>query len=225
MAIKQWVTAVVTAVLLMVSASVSAERITNDDPQELLKEVADQTFNRIASERGKIDEDPNYLKVIVKDELMPYVDSLYASKKVLGRYFRDTNKAQRERFYRAFYDYLVATYARAFTQYDESKHSVTFEPSTELADDARTAVVRTRVKEEGRPEIRLDFRIRYDADEEIWKAYDLVVEGISLLNSKQSEISSVIRSQGIEKTIELIEKKAAEPIQSDDNADNPAKGF
>lgn len=225
MTIKQWATTVVTAVLLMVSASVSAERITNDDPQELLKEVADQTFNRIAAEREKIDKDPNYLKEIVKDELMPYVDSLYASKKVLGRYFRDTNKAQRERFYRAFYDYLVATYARAFTQYDESKHSVTFEPSAGLAEGARTTVVRTRVKEEGRPEIRLDFRIRYDSDEEIWKAYDLVVEGISLLNSKQSEISSVIRSRGIEKTIELIEKKAAEPIKADDNADDPTKGL
>ncbi|MFP3458242.1 ABC transporter substrate-binding protein, partial [Psychrobacter sp. SIMBA_152] len=87
---------------------------------------------------------------------------------------------------------------RAFTQYDEDKHSVSFEPSADLADDARSAVVRTRVKEEGRPEIRLDFRIRYDSDEEIWKAYDLVVEGVSLLNSKQSEISSVIRANGID---------------------------
>ncbi|MGO1329095.1 MAG: MlaC/ttg2D family ABC transporter substrate-binding protein, partial [Idiomarina loihiensis] len=214
MAVKQWIMAV--AATLVLVASASADLIRNDDPQELLKEVAEKTFDRIATDRDKIDADPNYLKEIVKDEMMPYVDNMYASKKVLGRYLRDTTKEQRERFYRAFYDYLVATYARAFTQYDEDKHSVSFEPSADLADDARSAVVRTRVKEEGRPEIRLDFRIRYDSDEEIWKAYDLVVEGVSLLNSKQSEISSVIRANGIDKTIELIEKKASDPIKADE---------
>lgn len=223
MAVKQWIMAV--AATLVLVASASADLIRNDDPQELLKEVAEKTFDRIASDRDKIDADPNYLKEVVKDEMMPYVDNMYASKKVLGRYLRDTTKEQRERFYRAFYDYLVATYARAFTQYDEDKHSVSFEPSADLADDARSAVVRTRVKEEGRPEIRLDFRIRYDSREEIWKAYDLVVEGISLLNSKQSEISSVIRANGIDKTIELIEKKASDPIKADEGAENPAEGL
>lgn len=223
MAVKQWITALVVTCLLVASAS--ADLIRNENPHELLKEVAEKTFDRIAADRDKIDNDPNYLKEIVKDEMMPYVDSLYASKKVLGRYFRDTNKEQRERFYRAFYDYLVATYARAFTQYDEDIHKISFEPNNELADDARSAIVRTRVKEEGRPEIRLDFRIRYDSDEEIWKAYDLVVEGVSLLNSKQSEISSVIRANGIDKTIELIEKKASEPIKADDDVESPTEGI
>jgi len=223
MAVKQWIMAAF--VMFVLVASTSAELIHKDDPRELLKEVAEKTFDRIASERDKIDDDPNYLKVIVKEEMMPYVDNMYASKKVLGRYLRDTNKEQRERFYRAFYDYLVATYARAFTQYDEDIHTVSFEPSGELSEDARSAVVRTRVKEQGRPEIRMDFRIRYDSDEEVWKAYDLVVEGISLLNSKQSEISSVIRANGIDKTIELIEKKAAEPIKSDDEVENPVEGL
>ena len=223
MSFKKWLLALVA--MVVVSSAANAELIRNDDPYELLKEVAEVTFERIENERGKIDEDPNHLKVIVKDELMPYVDSLYASKKVLGRYLRDTTKEQREAFYRAFYDYLVATYARAFTQYDESKHTVSFEPAAELPDDARTAVVKTRVKETGRPEIRLDFRIRYDRDEDLWKAYDLVVEGISLLNSKQSELSAVIRSNGIDKTIELIEQKAQEPIKADEEIDNPAEGI
>ena len=139
MAVKQWITAVFVTLVLVASAS--ADLIRNDDPQELLKAVAEKTFDRIASDRNKIDADPNYLKEVVEDEMMPYVDNMYASKKVLGRYLRDTTKEQRERFYQAFYDYLVATYARAFTQYDEDKHKVTFEPSQEISDDARSAVV------------------------------------------------------------------------------------
>ena len=207
--------------LLMV-ASASAQPIKNDNPYRLLEEVAETTFDRIAEERDKINENPNYLKTIVEDELMPYVDNIYASKKVLGRYFKDTSNEQRQAFYQAFTDYIVATYARAFTQYDESKHEVEFVNPKTVAKDDRAVVVETRVVEQGRPPIRLDFRVRYDSGSEIWKAYDLVVEGVSLLSSKQSEIAAVIRSRGIESTIELLNEKAQQPIKLDDEVDVPA---
>jgi phospholipid transport system substrate-binding protein len=74
--------------------------------------------------------------------------------------------------------------------------------------------VNTRVVEAGgRPPIRMDFKMRYDKDEKIWKAYDLVVEGVSLLNSKQAEVAQVVRQRGIDGTIELLREKAAEPIR------------
>lgn len=207
---------------LMFIAPASAEVIKEDNPYRLLEQVAEQTFQRIANERNKINENPNYLKTIVEEELMPYVDNIYASKKVLGRYFKDTTNAQRQAFYQAFTDYIVATYARAFTQYDETKHEVEFVNPREVAPDDRAVVVETRVVEPGRPPIRLDFRVRYDSNSETWKAYDLVVEGVSLLSSKQSEIAAVIRSRGIDNTIELLNEKAKQPIRLDDDVDVPA---
>ena len=203
-------------------SSASAETIKEENPYTLVKKVADKTFERIGEERSKITENPNYLKTIVKDELMPYVDNIYASKKVLGRYFKDTDEKQRQEFYKAFTDYIVATYARAFTQYDESKHEVEFLQHRKVGPDDQVVVVETRVKEAGRPPIRLDFKVRYDNNADVWKAYDLVVEGVSLLNSKQSEIAAVIRSRGIEGTIALLEDKAGQPIKLDDKVDVPS---
>ncbi|EAQ31090.1 MULTISPECIES: ABC transporter substrate-binding protein [Idiomarina] len=203
-------------------SSASAETIKEENPYTLVKKVADKTFERIGEERSKITENPNYLKTIVKDELMPYVDNIYASKKVLGRYFKDTDEKQRQEFYKAFTDYIVATYARAFTQYDESKHEVEFLQHPKVGPDDKVVVVETRVKEAGRPPIRLDFKVRYDNNADVWKAYDLVVEGVSLLNSKQSEIAAVIRSRGIEGTIALLEDKAGQPIKLDDKVDVPS---
>lgn len=207
---KQWLMA---GVLSLLSFHVLADdMIHNDDPHALLEEVADKTFQRIAADRDKIEADPNYLKTVVKQELMPYVDAIYASKKVLGRNYKDTTEAQRQEFYQVFEDYLVATYARAFTQYNEEKQEVVFEEPQPLRDNARVATVRTLVKQQGRPDIHLDFKIRYDDDSKLWKAYDLVVEGISLLNSKAAEIAAVIRSRGIDGTIDLLREKAEEPI-------------
>ncbi|TDP32715.1 phospholipid transport system substrate-binding protein [Idiomarina aquatica] len=207
---------------LMLVAPASAELIKDDNPYRLLEKVAEQTFQRIANERDMINENPDHLKVIVEDELMPYVDNIFASKKVLGRYFKDTSNEQRQAFYQAFTDYIVATYARAFTQYDESKHEVEFVNPKNVSPSDRDVTVETRVVENGRDPIRLNFRVRYDADSEIWKAYDLVVEGVSLLSSKQSEINAVIRSRGIDNTIELLNNKAQQPIRLDDEVDVPA---
>lgn len=207
---------------LMMIAPASAQVIKEENPYRLLEQVAEKTFARIGEERDTINQNPDYLKTIVKDELMPYVDNIYASKKVLGRYFKDTDKQQRHAFYQAFTDYIVATYARAFTQYDEAKHEVEFVNPKNVGSEDRAVVVETRVVETGRPPIRLDFRVRYDSDSETWKAYDLVVEGVSLLSSKQSEIAAVIRSRGIENTIELLNNKAQQPIKLDDEVDVPA---
>lgn len=214
---KRWILMLATAVSMSFSAS--AELIKSDNPYRLLEQVAEQTFERIAQERSTINSNPNHLKTVVEEELMPYVDNIYASKKVLGRYFKDTTKEQRTDFYKAFTDYIVATYARAFTQYDESKHKVEFVNPKKVSEDDRAVVVETRVMESGRPPIRLDFRVRYDSSDETWKAYDLVVEGVSLLSSKQSEIAAVIRSRGIESTIELLQDKAGQDISLDDSVD------
>lgn len=201
--------------LLVVSgiAQANSDVVRDENPYGLLERVANKTAERIANDRAKINEDLDYLREIIREELMPYVDSTYAAKRVLGRNLKDTTAEQRQQFYAVFREYLIATYGRAFTQYDETKHKFEFERARELGPEDRMVEVNTRLIEQGRPPIRMDFKLRYDDDERLWKAYDLVVEGVSLLNSKAAEISSVIRSRGIDGTIELLREKSQEPIQ------------
>ncbi|WP_417687529.1 MlaC/ttg2D family ABC transporter substrate-binding protein [Pseudidiomarina sp.] len=203
-----------TALLVVTGiAQANSDVVRDENPYSLLERVANKTAERIASDRPKINEDLDYLREIIREELMPYVDSTYAAKRVLGRNLKDTTAEQRQEFYAVFREYLIATYGRAFTQYDENKHEFQFERARELGPEDRMVEVNTRLIEDGRPPIRLDFKLRYDNDERLWKAYDLVVEGVSLLNSKAAEISSVIRSRGIDGTIELLREKSQEPIQ------------
>lgn len=203
-----------TALLVVTGiAQANSDVVRDESPYALLERVANTTAERISNDRAKIDEDLDYLREIIREELMPYVDSTYAAKRVLGRNLKDTTAEQRQQFYAVFREYLIATYGRAFTQYDETKHEFQFERARELGSEDRMVEVNTRLIEEGRPPIRLDFKLRYDDDERLWKAYDLVVEGVSLLNSKAAEISSVIRSRGIDGTIELLREKSQEPIQ------------
>ncbi len=221
--LKTWAIAAVTLLMLSsVSAPAQAELIRDDNPYLLLEKVANRTFDRIGTDRELISANLDHLRVIIREEMMPYVDWVYASKRVLGRALQDTTAEQRQEFYAVFRDYLIATYGRAFTAYDESKHTVQFGDARRFNAGSRMVEVNTRVIEAGtgRPPMRMDFKMRYDNDDKIWKAYDLVVEGVSLLNSKQAEVAQVIRQRGIDGTIALLREKAAEPIRQYQEGDD-----
>ncbi|ABZ78235.1 toluene tolerance family protein [Shewanella halifaxensis HAW-EB4] len=204
--------------LLSVNLSVSAHAeasidIDQSNPFTMVEEVANKTFARFHQDEKLIATDPDHLKVIVTEELMPYVDYKYASYKVLGQYLRDTTKDQRERFVEAFKGYLISTYAQAFTEYTDQ--TVEYGRAEDFAGE-KFVSVNIQVVEQGRPAIKLQFKARRLKDG-TWKAFDLIAEGVSLLSSKQSEITNLVRQQGIESVINLLKEKTNQHIDLDAN--------
>lgn len=197
------------ALLTLGGATAADATIDTNDPYAMVKAVANKTFDRFHQDKALIDADTDYLKVIVREELMPYVDYKYASYKVMGQYLRDTTEDQRARFVDAFEGYLVATYAQAFTEYTNQK--IEFSPAIDFADE-KIVDVNVQIIEAGRPPIKLQFKARRLKDDS-WKAFDLVAEGVSLLASKQAEVTNLIRQQGIESVISLLNEKTNQKVQ------------
>ena len=133
---------------------------------------------------------------------MPSVDYQYAAFKILGKHLRNTTKEQRVNFITAMRSYLVRTYANALMQYSDQK--VLFEPEGKLKDNAKSASVDVKIIDSGKPDIHITFQMRKDSQTQEWKAYDMIVEGISLISSKQSELNRRISDLGLDQvTLEL----------------------
>lgn len=206
---------------LVLSVQVMAESAVNlSDPYKMVEQVADNTFKRVANDQGIIAKDKEHLRQIVEQELMPYVDYKYAAYRVLGSYIQKvrTMKDASEKkqaveniktFIDVFQRYLVATYAGVFTQYKNQK--VEFGEARNFQGDD-VAVVKTRIVEAGKPDIKIDFKVRKGKNNE-WRAYDMMAEGISLLDAKQTELHGVLRQKGIEHVIDLLDKKSRLPVQ------------
>ncbi|WP_299574401.1 phospholipid-binding protein MlaC [uncultured Shewanella sp.] len=203
---------------LFALVAVAAEEIDTHDPFKLVQQVSNKTFDRFTADKALIDADLGYLKVIVREELMPYVDYKYAAYKVMGQYLRDTTPEQRKRFVEAFEGYLVATYAQAFTEYTNQK--VQFSPPSDFTGE-KFVDVNVQIIEEGRPPIKVMFKARRLKDDS-WKAFDLVAEGVSLLASKQSEISNLIRQQGVDSVIDLLIERTQQEINYKQDKENAA---
>lgn len=196
--------------LAPLAVSEGSNAVNKKDPYAMIQTVADITFKRFASEQTQIRQNPNLLKDIVREELVPYINYQYAAFKVIGgSNFKKTTKEQRAAFVPVFRDYLITSYAQVFTLYNNQE--VRFAPAKDFSKE-KVVAVKTTVIEPGRDPIDISFRVRKSKKTGEWKAYDMVAEGISLLDSKQAELSSLIRQKGLPYVTEMLKEKADKDI-------------
>jgi phospholipid transport system substrate-binding protein len=182
------------------------------NPYVMLEEVATKTFSRIKKERQDIEADPELLRKVMEEELLPYVDYNFSALKVLGKHYKKVPREKIPEYISVFRSYLITTYALAMGYYNGQE--VVFQPVRDVTDE-RTVTVRAVVKEPGRPDINLSFKLRKNKKTNVWKAYDMVAEGISLLSSKQSEFESILRKDGLQKVIDMMKNTIDRPISLD----------
>ena len=182
--------AAVLAVSLFLN-SVAAEEIS---PYKVLETTGTNLFSRIASNQQEIEKFPEIMRTIVEEELMPSIDYKYAAYRVLGKNLKKVSKEQRKKFVESMRFYLIRTYASALTQYSDQK--VVFEPE-KPTHNKRIVAINTQIIDTERPTIDMTFKMRKNKKTLQWKAFDMVVEGISLLDGFFSLINIVIISLDI----------------------------
>ena len=204
---KKWFSVMAFAVTtLFVTQTVRAET----SPYVLMQQASDKLFADIKNNQAKIKKDPNYLRTIVRNDLLPYVQVNYAGSLVLGSHFKSTTPEQREKFFKAFSDFIEQAYAQVLTAYTDQ--NIQIEPAKEVGDKNLVSIRVNIVQNGGQAPIKLDFKWRKNSKTGEWQAYDMVAEGVSMVVTKQNEWSGILRQQGIEALTAQIQKSAAAPV-------------
>jgi len=190
-------------------AEPTSSLVDQSNPYNMVQGAAEQTFKRFAREQQNILNNPNLLKDIVREELMPYINYHYSAFKVIGKHYKKTTDAERRAFFPVFREYLVTSYAQVFTLYDNQV--VEFSPQKSF-EGKRIVAVKTRIIMPGRDNIDVSFKVRLNKKTKKWQAFDMVAEGVSLLDSKQAELGGIIRQKGLHYVTELLKKKSARDI-------------
>ena len=205
--IKIWFSVMAFAVTaLFVTQTVRAET----SPYVLMQQASDKLFSDIKNNQAKIKKDPNYLRTIVRNDLLPYVQVNYAGSLVLGSHFKSTTPEQREKFFKAFSDFIEQAYAQVLTAYTDQ--NIQIEPAKEVGDKNLVSIRVNIVQNGGQAPIKLDFKWRKNSKTGEWQAYDMVAEGVSMVVTKQNEWSGILRQQGIDALTAQIQKSAAAPV-------------
>ncbi|PKI14828.1 MlaC/ttg2D family ABC transporter substrate-binding protein [Colwellia sp. 12G3] len=183
------------------SALSSSDYSESVSPYVVLKTAGTNLFSRISTNQQAIAKFPHLMRDIVEEELMPSIDYRYASYRILGKHLKTISKEQRAEFVKAMRHYLVRTYSIALSKYKNQE--VVFEAEKPI-NGKRIIGIKTQIIEQGAPTINIVFQMRQDKKTKQWKAFDITVEGISLLSTKQAELNKKIAQQGIDLvTLEL----------------------
>jgi phospholipid transport system substrate-binding protein len=124
------------------------------------------------------------------------------AKRSLALHWKDRTPQEKTDFIALFSDFLEDVYIRKIERYEDEKVRYTDERS-----DGPYATVRTVVVTATGTEIPVDYKI-FKKDRK-WEVYDIIIEGVSLVNNYRTQFNQIIRSGSYEELVSRLKKKVA----------------
>jgi phospholipid transport system substrate-binding protein len=169
-------------------------------PQELVENSAKRMLQELDANRAMYTNDPAKVDALVANVLLPNFDTEYSARLVLGQNWRSATPDQRKRFVDAFYHSLLRNYGAALVDFTADRFVILpykGDPSDTMA------TVRTEVKKSSGEKVPVNFSLR--KTDGVWKAWDVVIEGISYVKSFRTDFGAEIQQKGLDEVINRME--------------------
>lgn len=157
--------------------------------QKVIQQTADQLQRNL--QRPEIKKDFVKATALVDSIIEPVIDFDRVSVLVLGKYWRTATPGQKVQFKNEFRRLLVRTYTTAFTEYAD--WNIRYLPSQGEAGSDKT-MVRTEILQAGAQPVAVNYRMINSKG--VWKVYDVLIEGISLLQNYRTSFTNQIAEGG-----------------------------
>ena len=190
--------------LIMLPLALSAHA--QDAPDALVKRVSQDVLQTIKSDPKIQSGDQARIREVMEVKLAPNFDFERMTALAMGRNWRQTTPEQQKRLTTEFKTLLVRTYSGALSGYRDN--TMDYKPLRMNAGDAEV-IVRTEVRRPGQAPVQIDYNMTKTP--EGWKAYDVVVAGVSLVTNYRDEFSDIVRTSGIDGLIKALDTKNKGP--------------
>lgn len=182
------------------AAAGTAASADSNDPTALVQTTAQGMLGELDKRRDEYRRDPAKVAALVDKFLMPHFDTETSARVVLGQFWRTATADQRQRFINAFYHSLLSNYGDSLVEFTSDRLKIF---PARLEPGATTATVRTQVRRRNGDQVSVDYSLRLTPHG--WKAWDVVIDGISYVKSYREDFGAQIESQGLEKVIKRLE--------------------
>ena len=175
-------------------------------PDALVKRIAEETLATIRADKELQAGNPAKVKALIESKLVPHFDTGRMTALAMGRNWRSATPEQQKELTEQFKTLLIRTYSNALTNYRDN--TMNYKPLRANAGDSEV-VVRTDVTRPGQAPVQIDYSMAKTP--EGWKAYDVVVAGVSLVTNYRDEFNDTVRSSGVDGLIKALQTKNQGP--------------
>lgn len=179
-------------------------------PDQIAQSIVDDLGAAIEGHRDELQNDRGKLIDVIDDVFLPHFDLDYATILVLGQNAKTATPDQRSRFAKAFYNSLTHKYAEGLLNF--SRGAVKVLPSRGDLNSKRT-IARTQITLDDGKLASVDFAFRKTSAGQ-WKAYDVIIEGISYITNYRNQVAAEIQKSGIEGLIKRLETQGDAALET-----------
>jgi phospholipid transport system substrate-binding protein len=184
-------------------------RLMADDllpPQQAI-EIASSKLQKKMQDKSFI-KDFAKVSQFVNETILPHTDFDRISSLVLGKLWKTATHEERDRFKQEFQTLLVRTYSRAFVEFKD--WSIRYLP-LEMENGAKKVIVKTEVLQPGLQPVAVNYRMLLSQGE--WKAYDIMIEGVSLVTNYRTTFTNEVQAKGsLNAVIDGLAKRNTEAL-------------
>lgn len=137
----------------------------------------------------------------LREAVAPYFDFREMAKRSLGIYWKARSPSEREEFVRLYQELLENSYAGKIESYQGER--IVYGKETV---DPPYAVVRTEIVTMNGQEIPVKYMLLLKGNR--WRIYDVVIEGISLVNNYRSQFGSILQKSSFQELMRKLKATA-----------------
>lgn len=166
------------------------------DPLQTVRTGTDKVLQILREHSGNDQKRRQMIRGVVNK----YFDFDEMAKRALGPYWNEQSPQDQREFVKVFSQFLFNTYMARIKKYTDEKveykgHEVNGDYATV---DAVVAGDRTG---------RIPIVYRLYLKDGHWRAYDVVIEGVGLINNYRSQFRSILSSESFDHLLKLLRKK------------------
>ena len=180
--------------------------LAQEAPDALVKRVSEEVLQIVKSDPRVQAGDRDRIREVIDTKLAPNFDFERMTALAVGRGWRTATPEQQKQLVDQFRTLLSRTYSNAFVQFRDQM--INYKP-LKLDPGATDVTVRTEIARGGGAPVQVDYTLGKKGNE--WKAYDVIVGGVSLVTNYRDEFNAQIQSGGIDGLIKSLAAKNAGP--------------
>ena len=192
--------ALVAAGWLIEAPAARAAPAASEQPSQVIDDAANGLLKALSADRQTYQNNPAKVQALVDQYILPHVDTQFAAQLVLGRYWRTATPQQRQQFVDAFYHSMLNNYGTAIVNFTSNTLKVY---PTRVNPGDQNATVRTEMARSSGPPVSVNYYMHMTPDG--WKAWDVVIDGVSYIMSYRQDFQPQIAQQGLPAVINSLE--------------------
>lgn len=168
-------------------------------PDALIRVTVDDVVAVIKADKDIQAGSQEKTLALVEEKVLPHFDFERMTQLAVGKHWRKATPEQRQALVREFRNKLVRTYTKVFSVYRDQIIEV---KPLKMAPEADEVTVLTTITKPGTPPVQVNYEMKKKAGG--WKAFDIYIEGVSMIMNYRGTFAAQIQEGGIDGLIKSL---------------------